>query len=75
MNVSDIDERILAKSRLFTNEEMKFVRVHLNLSSAGKKNSATRNWFKSLGANRHERILNSVDKKIDKIISKTKGSE
>ena len=74
MNVSDINERILAKSELFTGEEMKFARVHLNLPSAGGKNSTTRNWFRSLSRNNHERLLSSVDKKIEKIVLKTKGS-
>lgn len=74
MNVSDIDERALVKSKLFTGEEMKFVRVHLNLPSAGKEGSTTRNWFGSLGMAKHERLLTSVDKKIDKMLLSSRGS-
>ena len=74
MNIGDIDERALAKSKLFTGEEMKFARVHLKLPSAGKEGSTTRNWFGSLGMARHERLLTSVDKKIDKMLLSSKGA-
>ena len=74
MNVGDINERVLVKSELFTGEEMKFARVHLNPLAAGRENSATRKWFRSLGPIKREGLLSSVDEKIDKILLKAKGS-
>lgn len=72
MKVGDINEKVLVKSGLFTNEEIKFARVYLNLPSAGRKGSATKNWFSYLGVYKHEKLSNSVNEKIDRILSNSK---
>ncbi|KPJ54629.1 hypothetical protein AMJ47_03995 [Parcubacteria bacterium DG_72] len=65
---NDITEKDLAKSKLFTDEEMRFARVILGLPSAGQENSATRKWFKGLGGGaKYGRLFKSVNEKINKI--------
>jgi len=68
MKSSDITESVLVKSGLFTEEELKFARVILNLKSAGGENSSTRKWFRSLGARKNERLNLAVNKKISQIL-------
>lgn len=73
MNANEITEKILAKSGLFSTEEMKFARVYLRLPTAGGKNSSTRKWYNDLSGRKFQELSESVSEKIKQLLLGTEG--